>query len=379
MKKILLINTKYREFGGEDSNIDEELKFLKKFYIVEYLEFKNSEKIKLSDIYSFLFQTNFVSNKILKDKLNSFNPDVVYIHNTWFKAGLGIFKILNTFDCQVVLKIHNFRYYCTQSFIAKKHLNNKKFCFKCGFSGSFFNKYYKESVLKSIAIILYSKKYLKILQKKNIKILTLNKFHKKNLMNLNVPDSNIHIFYNPLNLSFLKSDYNPESKYLVYAGRISESKGVNHLLDSWNSAQLNKLELRIIGDGNIKKNLEDKYQFKNIRFMGQLSNTEVLEQIKNSKAVITATKMEEGQPRILNEASILGVPSIFPDFGGMSEYFPKNYFLSFEQYNYQDLIMKLQKLTEKDELLNISNEILAYSNKILDYDVLIEEFEKILK
>ena len=72
-------------------------------------------------------------------------------------------------------------------------------------------------------------------------------------MNLNVPDSNIHIFYNPLNLSFLKSDYNPESKYLVYAGRISESKGVNHLLDSWNSAQLNKLELRIIGDGNIKK------------------------------------------------------------------------------------------------------------------------------
>lgn len=379
MKKILLINTKYREFGGEDSNIDEELKFLKKFYIVEYLEFKNSEKIKLSDIYSFLFQTNFVSNKILKDKLNSFNPDVVYIHNTWFKAGLGIFKILNTFDCQVVLKIHNFRYYCTQSFIAKKHLNNKKFCFKCGFSGSFFNKYYKESVLKSIAIILYSKKYLKILQKKNIKILTLNKFHKKNLMNLNVPDSNIHIFYNPLNLSFLKSDYNPESKYLVYAGRISESKGVNHLLDSWNSAQLNKLELRIIGDGNIKKNLEDKYQFKNIRFMGQLSNTEVLEQIKNSKAVITATKMEEGQPRILNEASILGVPSIFPDFGGMSEYFPKNYYLSFEQYNYQDLIMKLQKLTEKDELLNISNEILAYSNKILDYDVLIEEFEKILK
>ena len=127
------------------------------------------------------------------------------------------------------------------------------------------------------------------------------------------------------------------------------------------------------------KNLEDKYQFKNIRFMGQLSNTEVLEQIKNSKAVITATKMEEGQPRILNEASILGVPSIFPDFWGMSEYFPKNYFLSFEQYNYQDLIMKLQKLTEKDELLNISNEILAYSNKILDYDVLIEEFEKNFK
>ena len=29
MKKILVINTKYREFGGEDANILEEIKFLK--------------------------------------------------------------------------------------------------------------------------------------------------------------------------------------------------------------------------------------------------------------------------------------------------------------------------------------------------------------
>ena len=44
MKKILLLNTKYREFGGEDSNMDE-----KNFYqrlCVEYLEFDNSDKLK---------------------------------------------------------------------------------------------------------------------------------------------------------------------------------------------------------------------------------------------------------------------------------------------------------------------------------------------
>ena len=36
MKKILVINTKYKIFGGEDSNIIEELSF-KKHYEVEYL------------------------------------------------------------------------------------------------------------------------------------------------------------------------------------------------------------------------------------------------------------------------------------------------------------------------------------------------------
>ena len=31
--------------------------------------------------------------KRLKTILSEFNPDIVYVHNTWFKASLGIFKI----------------------------------------------------------------------------------------------------------------------------------------------------------------------------------------------------------------------------------------------------------------------------------------------
>ena len=40
MKKVLVINTKYQKYGGEDSNIVEEIKFLKKFYKVDYLNFE---------------------------------------------------------------------------------------------------------------------------------------------------------------------------------------------------------------------------------------------------------------------------------------------------------------------------------------------------
>ena len=43
MKKILVINTKYKNFGGEDANIIEELDILRKHYDVRYLEFNNSE------------------------------------------------------------------------------------------------------------------------------------------------------------------------------------------------------------------------------------------------------------------------------------------------------------------------------------------------
>ena len=38
MKKILVINTLYKEKGGEDTNIIDEVNFLREFYDVKYIE-----------------------------------------------------------------------------------------------------------------------------------------------------------------------------------------------------------------------------------------------------------------------------------------------------------------------------------------------------
>ena len=57
-KKILIINTTYRQLGGEDINIIEEVNFLQKFYKVDYLEFQNKKKLQFKDLYVF-FETPF--------------------------------------------------------------------------------------------------------------------------------------------------------------------------------------------------------------------------------------------------------------------------------------------------------------------------------
>ena len=90
--------------------------------------------------------------------------------------------------------------------------------------------------------------------------------------------------------------------------------------------------LKIIGSGDIENRLKEKYKNNSIQFLGLLDNNEVKEIIKGSRAVVTATKLYEGQPRVLLEASSYGVPSIYPSFGGMDEFFPNDYQLSFEQY-----------------------------------------------
>ena len=93
MKKILVINTKYKQFGGEDSNIIDELKFLKNYYDVDYLEYDNSEKLSLFDLLAFITSNNTTSNMLLINKIKSFKPDIIYLHNTWFKANIGILKL----------------------------------------------------------------------------------------------------------------------------------------------------------------------------------------------------------------------------------------------------------------------------------------------
>ena len=64
MKKVLVLNTSYKIPGGEDTNIVEEINYLSKLYEIEYLEFKNSDKLNVYDIVGFFLLTNFRSNRL---------------------------------------------------------------------------------------------------------------------------------------------------------------------------------------------------------------------------------------------------------------------------------------------------------------------------
>ena len=98
MKKILVINNKYKTFGGEDSNIIDELDFLKNYFIVEYLEFDNAKRITFNDVKAFFSNSNKSSNKALIEIINKFNPDIVY-GSDWslYEEGFGKVTWINLF------------------------------------------------------------------------------------------------------------------------------------------------------------------------------------------------------------------------------------------------------------------------------------------
>tara|TARA_B100000282_G_scaffold188655_1_gene137373 strand:- start:469 stop:1614 length:1146 start_codon:yes stop_codon:yes gene_type:complete len=379
MKKILIIHNNYRQVGGEDIAVENEIEFLDSVYQVETLIFDNNIQNPLLQFLYFVLNRNLQSERKLQEVLKNFQPDIVYIHNTWFKASISIFRLLEKSNVKVLIKLHNFRYYCTKSWTKKNHLRKKDICEACGFEkyeSLFFNKYFQDSFLKSVFMILYGKAYFKILKNNKFKLLVLTDFHRSFLSDLGIDKENIFVYPNYLSH---KDEFNePGENYIIYAGRISKQKGVEELILSFLEADTHSLKLKIVGDGPTLDSLKEKYKNPKIDFLGLRKNSEVIELIKRSKAVVSATKLYEGQPTLLCEASLLGKPSIFPDFGGIPEFFKNDYPFKFEQYNYQELTKKINDIHSSEGLKEIGKENKNYILSVTDRKKLLEKFHHIV-
>lgn len=380
MKKILLIHNKYRDLGGEDIAVENEINLLKKTYEVKVLYLYNNFENFTYTFLSFFTLVNIKSNRLIKKELNKFNPDYVYIHNTWFKVSLGVFKLLEQKKIKTILKLHNFRYYCTKNFLFSNHLFDNTMCQACGVSknsNKLLNVYFKESILKSLLVLRYGKKYFNILKFNKIKILVLTNFHRRFLEKLGVDKGKIVTLPNYLDLSKQKKPLGNE-KFLLYAGRISEEKGIKELIYSFLNSNLKNYNLKIVGEGPYLEEISNSGLPSRVEFLGHRTNREVLDLIEKSYAVVTATKLYEGQPNLLCEASSLGKISIFPDTGGISEFFPDKYKYSFKQFDYNDLIEKFNLLNNKKlvEETEIKNKF--YIDKFLEKNKIQKIFENVL-
>ncbi len=380
MKKLLVVHNFYQNFGGEDSNIYEELEILGKEYEVEFFSVQNGNENILFSLLALITRSNYKVNNDLRKLVDSFKPDVVYIHNIWFTINLGIFKVLKKRKIKVLLKIHNFRYECSRYFFSKNHLNEQLTCNACGFNKDdtlFFNKYFPDSYLKSILLCFFSKKYFKILKYYPLSIIAINNFHQSKMLSIGIPKEKITVLNNPIRLNnefVFKRD-----KTIIYAGRLSEEKGLKELISSWTEARLKDYELLIIGDGDLNDYLKNKYNNHNISFLGFLPNDEVKQYISKASAVVTATKLYEGQPRLLCEASALGTLSIYPSFGGMDEFFPEGYQFSFKQFDYKDLREKLTLIQDDDAVTKSTKALLKHTNDIFDPTRLFANFDKLFE
>ena len=109
--------------------------------------------------------------------------------------------------------------------------------------------------------------------------------------------------------SFDQNLISQKENTLIYVGRLDNDKNVAEILDIINQVDLNNFQLKIIGDGPSKNDLENKLNsienLKNkVQFLGSKTIPEIYNELEKSKIFLFTSKTE-CLPTVLIEATLM--------------------------------------------------------------------------
>lgn len=278
---------------------------------IEYISTNQKEALKernkIKGIINGIY--NFKAKKELKKLLRTLDPasTVIHIHG-WTKAlSCSVFDIAFKMNYKVVVTIHDYFSACPNGgyFNYKKNLICNLYplswkCIKCNCD----SRNYAFKIYRIIRQFVQNK-----LVKINSKIsnaITISELS-ENVIKRTLSDKvKITRIYNPIELKMnnKKIDFE-KNKYFLYVGRVSKEKGVELFCKAISD---NKLEGIVVGDGDEKEGLQNRY--KNIKFTGWKNKSEVEEYMKNARALVFPSQIYETAGLTILEAQAVGLPCI---------------------------------------------------------------------
>lgn len=108
----------------------------------------------------------------------------------------------------------------------------------------------------------------------------------------------------------------------IAAGSLNEKKGHRHLLDALARARVPGLTLDLVGDGELRDDLERQTRSlgldDRVRFHGYVSRDRLAEMMRDADLHLLPS-LRESQPHVVAEALATGIPTVATDAGGTAE------------------------------------------------------------
>lgn len=171
---------------------------------------------------------------------------------------------------------------------------------------------------------------------------------------------------------------NQRKKQVIFIGRLVENKGIKYF-DQIAKTIPKDWKFAIVGSGPlIMKVLDIAKKYPNCKYLGKLTHEETLEELSNSE-ILVLPSLAEGAPRVVMEASALGVPSICFDVGDVKNMIAKEDLV----HDINDIYSFCQNIKHLIEDENHRKELRVISRKIarerMDWSVVYPKIEVALK
>lgn len=351
--KILLIHNKYKQAGGEDSVYRGESNLLSKNgHIVEEMLFDNGKINSIIDqlFYGLQAVYNFASARMIQHKIDNFHPDIIHVHNFTPIVSPSVFFVANRNRIPIILTLHNYRLLCPSATLFHNNSIYEKSVHSLIPLDAIRKGVYRHSMIQTAIVVFVTAIHtlLGTWRKRVDKYITLTQFAKRKFKDscLSIADEK---FVVKPNFVECQVSNQPERKdYFLYVGRLTEEKGIRTLL---NASLANDFKLVIIGDGDLRKLVEETSQIdSNITYLGFQKPEVVLHHLKCCKALIFPSIWYEGFPMIILEAFSTRTIVLASRIGGMLEIIQdKINGRHFEVGNSKDLIAKVIDISDHPE------------------------------
>ncbi len=327
---IVMIHNRYQYAGGEDVSTDADVELLREYgHRVTLIEVHNDsikayskfEKIRLFAETAW----NFRVYREMRSQLKKLSPDLVHVQNFFPLFSPSVHAAARSLNIPTIQHLHNFRLGCLNGYL----LRDGKICEACvgrnPWRGLLYGCY-RDSAIASLAVwmMLTLNRWRRTWWQDVDAFITPSNFAAQKLKEIGLNGDRLYVKPYVINSvevlsSFESINANPE---FVFVGRLSIEKGVIVLLRAWVELNMTDWQLKIVGDGPERTNLQrfvDDAGLKNVQFLGYMAPSQITSVMQKATAIVVPSQWYETFGRVVIEAFACEKPVLASNLGALSE------------------------------------------------------------
>ena len=320
--RVLLVHCRYRSPSGEEAVVERERTLLEAAgHDVELVEFTN-DRGRASTADLAMAVHNPIAVRRLRRALASFAPDVVHVHNTWFAASPAVMSEARSSGVATVATLHNYRAVCAAATLRRDGAD----CTDC-LSGSVQQAVRHRCVNGSLVQSTVGAAVVAVRRRSEARDRLVDRYIaptaalRDRVVGGGIPADRVEVIPHFVPDPGEPVPFDQRSRTLVYAGRLSEEKGIDVAVEAWSRLVDRPVDARflVIGEGPLEDELRAR-AVPGVEFLGRRPAAEVAATLATARLAVVPSVWSEPFGLFILEAMAAGLGVVASSSGGAPEF-----------------------------------------------------------